>query len=101
MAPGLLKFNGSTLAPDTTFNLSPQLGYGGSRQFALFQKYPFGGGIFVNTNAYFGGTPVYNYGALEAADSTGLYVGGAHLYYRDQLAPFFNRVDLTTGALND
>ncbi len=101
MGPGLLKFDASTLTPDTTFNLSPQLGYGGSRQFNLYGKYPFGGGIYSNSNAYFGATPVYNYGALEAADSTGLYVGGAHVYYRGQLAPFLNRVDLTTGALND
>jgi hypothetical protein len=101
MSPGLLKFSSTTLTTDATFNVSPQLGYGGSRQFALYQKYPFGGGTLTNSNAYFGATPVYTYGALEAPDSTGLYVGGAHVYYRDQLAPFFNRVDLTTGALND
>jgi hypothetical protein len=104
MGPGLLKLSGATLTPDTSFNLSPQLGYGNSRQFSLYQKYPFGGGIYTNSNFYFAystAVPVYNYGALEAPDSTGLYVGGAHLYYRDQFAPFFNRVDLTTGALND
>jgi hypothetical protein len=41
--------------------------------------------------------------ALETKDSSGLYIGGPFLFndLTGDFTPFFVRVDLTTGALND
>lgn len=121
----LVRMNATTMAieSDDVFGRfpsrfkGPALTGGLSRMFSTLVGYvdlnePFLGGGWTSspfTSYGVGGNyardPIYERTkpAIETTDSSGLYIGGPFLFndLTGEFTPFFVRVDLTTGALND
>jgi hypothetical protein len=116
----LVRFNGTTMALQSGVNIpsssvnefNPGILSGGqSRMLSPLGTNILGGGKtsggagthYGIQHGYRQNVLIFNrfQSALEVTDSSGLYVGGPFVFNGDELAPFFVRVDLTTGALND